>query len=278
MINIKHVMYSFVLILMFIICLLGIMTIESRTNRENNVQKTLKRATDNAVESILENQNYSVHSNKEFVATLTEMICDSLVSNDDRTTCKACGYSGTIDEFHHTVVEHNQEFTFKNKWALRCPHCGNTDTSKIKYDTTTKDDNLKLTIEIVDADYIKGLLSLNIIEEYTNPTGAIGTCEYATTVIYDEAKIYDSYTINYYDVNGLLIESYVVRAGDNFPQPSDSVKNQYHITGWFTNVGGSGHQFVVPDKVPLDSSTNNITQFEQYNATTKSLNLYGNYI
>jgi len=213
---------------------MGVMTVESRTNRENNTQSALKRATDNAVTSILENQSYSVSSNEQFVATLIEMICDSLISHNGAG------------------------------------------------DTTTPDKNLKLTVEIVEADYMRGLLSLNIVEEYTNPIGSIGTCEYATTVIFDEVKIYDTYTINYYDANGLMIESYIVKAGDTFPEPSSNIKNQYHITAWYTKVsytaGGGGNQFIVPATVPIDSITDNITKYEQYDSFTRTVSLYGNYV
>lgn len=218
------------MILITVFLLLGIITIESRTNRENNAEITLKRATDNAITSILENQTYTVESNEELVATLTEMICDSLIS-----------YNNEDD------------------------------------DATTPDENLKLTIEIVEADYIKGLLSLNVVEEYTNPIGAIGTCEYATTVVFDEAKIYDTYTINYFDANGILIESYIVKAGDTFPEPDLSIKDQYHITEWGSVIGGGGAKFTVPDTVPLDSNKNNITTYAQYDAESNSINLYGNY-
>lgn len=273
---IKHAMYSFLMIIMLVVFLLGIITVESRTNRENNAQSSLKRATDNAIESILENQNYVVHSNEEFVATLTEMICDSLISQDGRVKCENCGHRGSKESFTTSVTENNTEFALEHE-ILKCPSCGNTDSSKISADLTTDDKNLKLTIEIVDADYFKGLLSLNIVEEYTNPTGRIGTCEYATTVIFDEAKIYDTYTIKYYDFNGVLIESYIVRAGDAFPEPSDNIKNQYKITKWGSTLGGGGAEFIVPDTVPLDTVTNNISQYPQYDSSNKCLNLYGNY-
>lgn len=230
MVIIKQVIYGMAMMTMCIIFTLSWITIESRTNRENNAYQSLKRATDQAVTSILENQSYQIDNNEEFVAALTMMLCDSLISND-----------GTVQ------------------------------------DGTTPDKNLKITIEVVQADYYRGLLSLNIIEEYSNPMGSIGTCEYATTVVFDEAKIYDTYTIRYYDANGIMIASYVVKAGDKWPTPPTTLMNQYKITRWGSVLGGGGSIFTVPSKVPLDSEQNNITKFIQYHSDTNSVDLYGNF-
>lgn len=271
-------MYSFVLIIIFAIFTMCVLTVESRTNRENNAQSALKKATNDAIESVLENQNYVVRSNEEFVATLTEMICDSLISHNDAAECHVCGYKGTKSEFETQTTKQETEFTMEYS-TLKCPSCGNTDTDKMDIDLTTDDKNLKLTIEIIDADYIKGLLSLNIVEEYTNPIGAIGTCEYATTVVFDAAKIYDTYAIKYCDYSGVLIDSYIVRAGDAFPQPSDSVKRQYGITKWGSEVGGGGAEFIVPDTVPSDNAADGIgmSSYPQFNSVEGTLSLYGNY-
>lgn len=284
----KHVMYSFLLICMFLIFTLGILTVESRTNRENNVYNTLKRATDDAIESVLEEQNFAVRSNEELVAAVTEMICNSIVAQDEMLSC-SCGYKSDDNaEFMKTKDDNNNEFS-DYRYYYQCPSCGTTQIADpmsadanarqgITIDLTTADPNLKLVIEVVEADYKRGLLSLNVIQEYTNPMGAIGTCEYSTTVIFDEAKIYDTYVINYYDVSGILIESYVVRAGDVWPEPKAEVKAKYGITQWGTNVGGGGEIFNIPSNVPADTETNNITQYVQYDAATGSVNLYGNYV
>lgn len=261
---------------MFLIFTLGILTVESRTNRENNVYNSLKRATDDAIESVLEEQVYSVRSNEQFIAALTEMLCNSIISQNEIMKCQ-CGYEGTQRMFT-TNAEINSEFALFQD-IVKCPGCGTTDIAKIDSDLTTVDQNLKLVIEVVEVDYRRGLLALNIIQEYTNPMGAIGTCEYSTTVIFDEAKIHDTYVINYYDVTGVLIQSYVVRAGDPWPEPSDAIKTQYGITAWGTNVGGGGEIFTIPDYVPSDTADNgkNITQYVQYDASTGCVNLYGNY-
>lgn len=217
------------MIVMCVFFTLATITVESRTNRENNAYQTLKRATDSAVSSVLETQKYQIDNNEEFVAALTMMLCDSLISNDGTSS-----------------------------------------------DSTTPDKNLKVTIEVVQADYHRGLLSLNIIEEYTNPIGSIGTCEYATTVVFDEAKIYDTYTIRYYDANGIMLASYVVKAGDKWPEPNTLLKEQYRINKWGSTLGGGGDTFTIPSTVPLDSEANNITHFPQYHADTNSVDLYGN--
>lgn len=273
---------------MFLVFTLGILTVESRTNRESNVYGTLKRATDDAIESVLEEQTFAVHSNEELVAAVTEMICHSIISQDEMLYCTACGYkSFDNSEFMKTKDDSNNEFS-DYRYYYQCPSCKTTkmadpmssnaeDRKGIVVDSTTSDPNLKLTIEVIEADYMRGLLSLNIIQEFTNPMGAIGTCEYATTVIFDEAKIYDTYVINYYDVSGILIESYVVRAGDIWPEPKAEVKAKYGITKWGTNVGGGGEIFNIPSHVPADTETNNITQYIQFDAATGSVNLYGNY-
>lgn len=272
------------MICMLIIFTLCTLTVESRTNRENNVYNSLKRATDDAIESVLEEKTYSIRSNEQFVAAVTEMLCNSLVSQNEIMKC-SCGYEGRPSANEGTEV--NAEFAMQSK-ILRCPNCGTTqiadptssDPTKrkgISPDLTVKDEKLKLTIEVVEADFRRGLLSLNIVEEYTNPMGAIGTCEYATTVIFDEAKIHDTYAINYYDVTGILIESYIVRAGDVWPQPSVDIRNKYKITKWGSLLGGGGETFIVPSNVPADSEVNNITKYIQYDAATGSVNLYGNY-
>ena len=194
----KHVIYGLMMFALTAFFILAVITIESRTNRENNQQRALKKAVDNAIESVLENQTFSVYNDEQFVASISAMICDSLISKD-----------------------------------------------RTKTDSTTPDTNLKLTLEIVDADYERGLICMNTILEYTNPFGSIGTCEYSTTVVFDEAKVHDEYRINYYDYNGILIETYMIRAGDVWPEPSDSLKNRYRIGGWYTNLGGSGNEFVI---------------------------------
>lgn len=232
---------------------LGIVTIETRTNRENNIQKSLKKSADDAVTSILENQSYSIENNEQFVATFTEMLCDSLVENSDTSKDVVAPRTNVKDNINYDTATMDSN------------------------DHTTKDNNLKLTIEVVEADYAKGLLSLNIIEEYTNPIGRIGTCEYATTVVFDEAKIYDTYLLKYFDANGILIHSFVVRAGDPWPTLDSLTTMQYHITKWGTEIGGGGEEFKIPKKVPLDSATNNVTSLKQYDAATNSINLYGNY-
>lgn len=223
--------------IILVFTIMSTLMIESRTNRENNVQRSLKKAADNAITSVIENQSYSINSNEQFVAAVAQMICDSLISNDGTTS-----------------------------------------------DSTTPDENLKIVIEVVEADYVKGLISLNIIEEYTNPIGSIGTCEYATTVVFDEAKIHDTYTINYYNANGALISSYIVREGDTFPEPSDGIKSKYHITGWGSVIGGGGSAFTKPATVPesgtMDSSTSLFKQTYSawWSDDINGVKLYGNFV
>ena len=226
----KQVLYGALLGIILVFSTIGIITIESRTGRENDVQRTLKRATDAAIESVMENQSYTVNSNEQLVATLTEMICDSIISHD------GAGKSAT-----------------------------------------EPDKNLKLVIEVVEADYVKGLICLNIIEEYTNPSGAIGTCEYATTVVFDEVQLYETFTINYYNANGILIASYIAKEGDEWPRPTDAIMAKYKITQWGSTQGGNGQPFHMPEKVPGVNDADALSTYPHFNAATGELNLYGNY-
>lgn len=220
------------MIVIFVYFIMALLTIESRTNRENNQQAALKRATDHAIERVLETQSFTVYTNEEFVAAVTMMICDSLISNDGTSS-----------------------------------------------DNTTPDENLAITIEVVQADYKRGLLSLNVVNEFTNPLGSIGTCEYATTVVFDQAKIYDTYRLNYYDANGILISGYIIRAGDDWPVPSESVINSFGINKWHSEPDGGGIEFAMPADgiVPYDTSTDNIsTRYPDfYDSANKAVNLYG---
>jgi hypothetical protein len=75
----------------------------------------------------------------------------------------------------------------------------------------------------------------------------------------------------------MLIQSYKVRAGDPWPQPSSDIKSKHKITKWGTTLGGGGDEFTVPSKVPSGTDINPIVNYAQYDATTGSVNLYGNY-
>lgn len=248
----KQVIHGIFLGTIFIFTIVCVIMIESRTNREANAQQSLKKATKTAVEKVLEEQAYTIDSNEQFVAAVAQVICDNLISNNEIQSKGNGKYVGTVAN-----------------------------------DNTVPDKNLKITLEVVKADFAKGLLCINVVEEFTNPIGTIGTCEYATTVIFDEAQNYEQYTIEYYNANNVLIASYVVKEGDNWPFPSERLMNLYKVTSWGSQIGGSGVNFnslAIPEHdngtkyVPFDHMNNNMASFANfYEPSSKIMRIYGNY-
>lgn len=242
----KQAIYGVILGIVLIFTVIGTVITESRTNRENNVQQSLKRATKAAVKAVLDEQSYTIDSNEQFVAAVAQQLCNNLISNSQVHYDKATGiYEASM-----------------SKGA----------------DNTVPDPNLKLTLEVVEADYAKGLLCFNVVEEYTNPIGTVGTCEYATTVIFDKAQEYMQYTIQYYNANNIMVGNYIVKEGDKWPVPSSAITDSYHITSWGAVLGGSGTRFVPPATVPYEYEENNMASYSAfYDEMTQTMRIYGNY-
>lgn len=251
----KQVIHGMFLGTIFIFTIVCVIMVESRTNREANVRQSLETATKTAVQKVLEEQAYTIDSNEQFVAAVAQVVCDDLISNSE--------------------VKYNGDNS-NPRWT-------GTNTN----DNTVPDPNLKLTFEIVKADFAKGLLCLNVVEEFTNPIGTVGTCEYATTVIFDEAQNYDQYTIQYYNANNVLVASFIAKEGDDWPYPSQNLINLYRIGSWGSGIGATGvslDSLNIPTHkngkkyVPFAHMTNNMSSYVPfYDETSKTMKIYGNY-
>lgn len=250
----KQAMYAIALGIVLVFSILASTMIESRTNRENNLTQAVRHASKSVVQSVLEEQAYTVDSDEQLVAAFVQELCNNLISNSEMT----------YDESTGTWVGTN----------------GN--------DNTVPDPNLRLTIEVVEADFVKGLLCVHVVQEYTNPIGTISTCEASTTIIFDEAQTHEQYTIQYYNANGVIVASYIVKEGDDWPEPSQTIKDAYKITKWGSSIGGDGTDFStlnIPTKdglkyVPYANTSINMNSYINsgfYDPSTRTMKIYGNY-
>ena len=248
----KQAMYAIALGIVLIFSILASSMIESRTNRENNLTQAVRHASKSVVQSILEEQAYTVNSDEQLVAAFAQELCNNLISNSE--------------------VSYNES---TKKW-----------TGSNTKDNTVPDPNLKLTIEVIEADFVKGLLCVHVVQEYTNPIGTISTCEASTTIIFDEMQTHEQYTIQYYNANGVIVASYIVKEGDDWPEPSQTIKDAYKITKWGSSIGGGGTNFIslnIPvtngkKTVPYANMNNNMYSYSAfYDASTRTMKLYGDY-
>ena len=252
----KQATYAIALGIVLVFSILASSMIESRTNRENNLTQAVRHASKSVVQSVMEEQAYTVNSDEQLVAAFAQELCNNLISNSE--------VEATYDE--------NGKVT---GW-----------TGSNSEDNTVPDPNLKLTIEVVEADFVKGLLCVHVVQEYTNPIGTISTCEASTTIIFDEVQTHEQYTIQYYNANGVIVASYIVKEGDDWPEPSQQIKDAYKITKWGSTMGGGGTNFTslnIPTTdghktVPYANMNNNMNSYSAfYDVSTRTMKIYGNY-
>jgi len=122
----KNVIIGMVLIFLIIISMSIILTVDGRSIRSNEVEKSLTSAIDNSVENLMAKKIYSINNNNELITDLIESLLVQIES-----------------------------------------------TSTIK-------------INILDIDTSKGLLSIEVIEQYTHPNGKTGTVSCVKTVIFEQ--------------------------------------------------------------------------------------------
>lgn len=92
----------------------------------------------------------------------------------------------------------------------------------IKANTNNIDpDSIKLTVEVAAADVDKGLISLNIVEEFTQLDGTAGHAEAQTTVIFDKEKDRLNHTVTILTPDKNVWKSFSVKDGDNMPEFTD---------------------------------------------------------
>lgn len=101
------------------------------------------------------------------------------------------------------------------------------------------DTNSDITIEVLNADKEKGLLSIKIIEEYTHPNGNRGKVECERTVILNKATIaaQETYTVKFFlkkddIVNGRPYKTCRVCEGDAISLPVQPTSTDGTFSGW----------------------------------------------
>ena len=155
-----------------------------------------------------------------FVSVMLYMIVMTYESKTTKETELHTGLQNAVDSALTEVLE-NQDYAVNSNEefaAVVVQHiCKNINTG----DNT--DSNLQLHIEIADIDYKLGLIALNVVEEYTNPNGEIGSVSYARTAILEQETQEPVYSIIYYakdrNDNWQVFKSYKASFGDDFPIP-----------------------------------------------------------
>lgn len=94
-----------------------------------------------------------------------------------------------------------------------------------------------LTVNILDADIEKGIMTVQVKEEYKHINGKTGAVTASKTVLLEEqqttedAEITDTVTINFYLPDNTLYKSYKVKKGTEISEPIA----QHENIEWFEN-------------------------------------------
>lgn len=94
-----------------------------------------------------------------------------------------------------------------------------------------------LTVNILDADIEKGIMTVQVKEEYKHINGKTGAVTASKTVLLEEqqttedAEITDTVTINFYLPDNTLYKSYKVKKGTEISEPVA----QHENTEWLEN-------------------------------------------
>lgn len=90
----------------------------------------------------------------------------------------------------------------------------------------------EIEIKVAGIDYNKGLLSLEVIEHYTNPNGKSGMCKLTKTVLFEEG-IESVYFKIVYKVNDKIVSEFKVLNGDKceIPNAKDTTITEWYLNG-----------------------------------------------
>lgn len=97
-----------------------------------------------------------------------------------------------------------------------------------------------ISVNVYGADAEKGLLSVNVVENYKHPTGADGKVEHSSTVILDKkVEVQETHTVDFYldagDTESYM--SFVVYTGDMIITPIAPQKKNKTFVSWHDTNG-----------------------------------------
>lgn len=174
----KNFIYGIILAFIGVLLLWIILTVNGRLTREKESTDSLGQVVETAVENTIEQDNYTIDSNEEFVADFTQNLL--------------------------TMIENNAD----------------------------------IEVKIAGVDYVKGLLSVEVIEHFEHPNSRDTQISYATTVILEKAVETQYYNIEFYDDKGELLKKYTLVENTKIPQIKVMDTNRT-IKGWKDENGQS---------------------------------------
>ena len=81
----------------------------------------------------------------------------------------------------------------------------------------TIENNSDIEVQIMSADYDKGLIGIRVIEHYKNPNQKKGTVHYDKIVLLDTIDYSKQYIIQYREKNNIIISEYTISIGQKIP-------------------------------------------------------------
>ena len=155
----KNVIYGIMLTVIGILIVLIVITINGRMTRQKESTDALGQAVETTVENTMEQDNYTINDNKEFVADFLQNLLLQVENDSD------------------------------------------------------------VEVNIAGIDYKKGLLSVNVVEHFTHPSGKDAELSYSTTVVMEQSDADHYYTVNFYNVDGEVYKSYQLCTGSKVTEP-----------------------------------------------------------
>lgn len=106
--------------------------------------------------------------------------------------------------------------------------------------TAAMDTDSDMTVKVYQADVEKGVLAINIFEQFRHPNGMSGSAEWGRTVIYNKAEKTEAecYEVRFYKnkaemlCEGNCYKSYVVQEGEHISAPVDPLAEGAAFAGW----------------------------------------------
>lgn len=149
-------------------------------------------------------------------------------SNDAlKTTVDAVLDNMTLSEKY--TINNNEEFVADFTQSL----LQEIKTGKEK----SEDENLAITVDVMNVDLEKGLLSLRIKETFTYPNKKIGTITYNTTVVLEQNTTPEEKTIIFM-ANGRVYKQFGVLQGEKMPDPGVPQHETNDVKDWKKDFSG----------------------------------------
>lgn len=115
----KNVVYAVVLTVMGIIILLIILTTTITTNRQIEIDNSLKQAVEGSIERCVTTRSYSLDDNRQFVADLIRQLSNAIENDSDLTldimeADKDKGYLAIrVTQTYNTPFSHNKKSVYE---------------------------------------------------------------------------------------------------------------------------------------------------------------------